>query len=111
MAAAEDLLMEVLTRKSNEIQWICGSGMQNLCFLKGFGLLASRRSAQMSKVAAWTLFITFLKFSKNLKFPDRKFFSEVSSFGVTESQTLPERNTIDRVFHIARTEIFENPEL
>ena len=49
---------------------------------EGFSVLASRRSAQESKAAGNTLFIIFLKFSKNRKFSNQKFSSEVSSFSV-----------------------------
>ena len=48
----------------------------------GFSCLASRRSAQRSKVPAWTSFITFLKITKIRKFSNRKIFCDVSSFYV-----------------------------
>ena len=68
MAAAWDLLMEVLTRKSNESQWIWGSGHEKSTIFGGISVLLARGSAQRSRAGAWMLSITFLKNSKFLKF-------------------------------------------
>ena len=38
MAAAEDLLREVLTRKSNENRWFRGSGHEKSMIFEGFSL-------------------------------------------------------------------------
>ena len=56
--------------------------MGNSWFLEVFHEESVSRSVPDSKAAEYTLFLTFLKFSKNQKFSNRKFSGEVSSSNV-----------------------------